>query len=120
MSKRVLLDENLPHKLRLLLAAHEVVTSAYQGWAGKLNGELVELAEAAGFEVMVTADQNLSYQQNMQGRRLALVVLSTNREKLVLANVSRILEAVDRAESGGYQFVDCSQLSDTSKATFAT
>ncbi|MGC2660087.1 MAG: hypothetical protein WA324_19175 [Bryobacteraceae bacterium] len=63
MGKKVLLDENLTHKLRQLLPGHIVMTSAYQGWAGKLNGELVALAEAAGFEVMVTADQNLSYQQ---------------------------------------------------------
>lgn len=64
MGKRVLLDENLPQRLRLQLAGHTVITSAYQGWAGKLNGELVALAEAAAFDVMVTADQNLSYQQN--------------------------------------------------------
>ena len=106
MSKRVLLDENLPHKLRLLLTEHTVITSAYQGWAGKLNGDLVALAEAAKFDVMVTADQNLSYQQNMEGRKLALVVLSTNREKIVLANAPRILAAVKTAQVGGYTFVD--------------
>ena len=55
---------------------------------------------------MVRADQNLSYQQNMQGRKLALVVLSTNREKIVLANVARILAAVDAAHVGSYEFVD--------------
>ena len=89
MAKRVLLDENLSHKLRGLLAGHTVITTLYQGWAGKLNGELVALAEQAAFDVMVTADQNLS----------------TNREKLVLANVARIL-AVDAASAGSYELVD--------------
>ena len=108
MSKRVLLDENLSHKLRLLLTGHTVVTSFYQGWAGKSNGDLVTLAEAAGFEVLVTADQNLSYQQNMDGRTLALVVLSTNRTKTVLTQAERILLAVDAAQPGSYTFVSLS------------
>ena len=55
---------------------------------------------------MVTADQNLSYQQNMKGRKLALVVLSTPNKTRVLANVTRILAAVDEVETGGYSFVD--------------
>ena len=107
MAKRVLLDENLSHKLRLLLTPwHTVITTAYQGWAGTLNGDLVALAEAEAYEVMVTADQSLSYQQNMQGRKLALVVLSSNREKIVLANAPRILAAVNDAHAGSYTFVD--------------
>ena len=56
----------------------------------------------------MTADQNLSYQQNMTGRKLALVVLSTNREKLVLANAPRILAAIDAAQTSSYTFVDIS------------
>ena len=101
MSKRVLLDENLSHKLRLLLTGHTVIRTVYQGWAEKLNGDLVALAEQAAFDVMVTADQNLSCQQNMHGCKLALLVLSTNR---VLANVPRILAAVEAAHAGSYAF----------------
>jgi hypothetical protein len=71
-----------------------------------LNGDLVALAEEAAFDVMVTADQNLSYQQNMKGRKLALVVLSTPKKTRVLANVARILAALDEAEVGGYTFMD--------------
>ena len=105
MTKRVLLDENLTHKLRFLLPGHTVISSSYQGWAGKSNGDLVALAEAAGFDVMVTADQNLSYQQNMKNRRLALVVLSSNRTKTVLAHSSSILSAIDAAQPSSYSFV---------------
>ena len=62
MCRQVLLDENLPQKLRLMLSGHQVVTTAYRGWAGKSNGALIAAAEEAGFEVLVTADQGLSYQ----------------------------------------------------------
>ena len=65
-----------------------------------MNGDLVALAEAEAYEVMVTADQSLSYQQNMQRRKLALVVLSYNREKIVLANAPRILAPVNEAHAG--------------------
>lgn len=106
MNKRVLLDENLPQRLRLQLTGHTVITSAYQGWAGKLNGELVALAEAAGFDVMVTADQNLSYQQNMLDRKLSLVVLSTPHKARVMASTARIAVAVTEAQPGGYLFLD--------------
>jgi hypothetical protein len=107
MGKRVLLDENLTNKLRFLLPGHVVVSALYQGWAGKLNGELVTLAEAAAFDVMITADQGISYQQNMKERKIALVVLSVNREKTVLANAPRILAAIDAATVGSYTFIDC-------------
>ena len=106
MCKTVLLDENMPQPLRLRLVGHTVITATYQGWAGKANGELIALAETEKFDVMVTADQNLSYQQNMQGRKLALVVLSTPNKKRVLVNAPRILAAVNAAEVGSYTFVD--------------
>ena len=106
MPKRVLLDENLPQKLRLLLGPHEAVTTAYQGWAGISNGELVTVAENAGFDVLVTAEQGLNYQQNLQGRKLALVVLSTNRNSLVAGNAALITAAIDEAAPGTFVYVE--------------
>ena len=67
---KVLLDENLPHRLRHRLGSHEVSTVSYMGWAGLKNGELLKAAEAAGFEVLVTGDQTLPYEQNLAERRL--------------------------------------------------
>jgi hypothetical protein len=106
MPKRVLLDENLPQKLRLLLAGHAVATVAYQGWAGTSNGALIAAAEEAGFDAMITADQGINYQQNLKGRRLAVVVLSTNRNSLLIENALRIVAAIDAAQPGGFTFVD--------------
>jgi predicted nuclease of predicted toxin-antitoxin system len=106
MSKRVLLDENLPQRLRFLLPGHTVVTTVFQGWAGLSNGALLEVAENASFDVMITADQNLNYQQNLVGMKLALIALSTNRYSLVVAAAARIARATDEAQPGSFTFVD--------------
>ena len=102
----VLLDENLPHRRRLLLTGHEVRTVAYQGWVGLTNGALLQAAEEAGFHVMVTADRNLPYQQNLTGRKLALVVLSGKRLQVISANISKILAAIGSAQPGSFVFVE--------------
>ena len=73
---KVLLDENIPHDLRPFLRHHDTFTAAYLGWAGLKNGALLEAAENDGFDVLVTGDLSLPYQQNMEGRRLAIVSLS--------------------------------------------
>ncbi len=93
-------------KLRLLLGDHQVVTTTYQGWAGKSNGALVAAAEEAAFDVLVTADQGLNYQQNMLDRKLALVVLSTNKNSLVMANAARISTAITAVAPGTFIVVD--------------
>ena len=75
---RVLLDENLDWRLRRSFdAGHEVVTVRYRGWSGKTNGELLRAA-AAEFDVFVTLDLNLEYQQNV--RALDLAVSSSGRQ----------------------------------------
>ncbi len=78
---RVLFDHNLPHKLRTSLdplRKHEIVTASYMGWGDLKNGELLRIAEESGFEVLVTGDQGLLYEQNLTGRKLAIVALSKN------------------------------------------
>jgi hypothetical protein len=74
---KVLLDENLPHDLRKLLPGHDVFTVAYLGWAGVKNGELLRRAAADGFDVMITNDNGVPYQQNLQTLAVALIVLSS-------------------------------------------
>ena len=75
---RILLDDNVPVPLRSWLIGHQVETAYERGWAELSNGVLLQMAEEAGFEVMITADQGIRYQQNLSGRRLALVVIDTN------------------------------------------
>ena len=75
---RVFFDECVPRPLRDLLDKSEIKTAQEMGWGRMKNGELIRQAETGGFEVFVTSDQNLGYQQNLQGRRIAILVLSTN------------------------------------------
>lgn len=79
---RVLFDNNVPAPLRHCLKEHEVQTARELGWQELKNGELLREAEGRGFEVMLTGDKNLSYQQNLEGRRLSIVVLPTIRQSI--------------------------------------
>jgi predicted nuclease of predicted toxin-antitoxin system len=80
---RVLVDECAPRALKkhLVNHGHECRTVQEAGWSGKQNGELLSLAEAA-FDVLVTVDTNLLYQQNLAGRRIAIVVLQSPSNRL--------------------------------------
>ena len=102
---KIVFDHNVPKKLRSALPDHAVNTAQEMGWAELENGDLLRAAEAAGFEIMVTCDQNLSYQQNLTDRKLALVVLDTNNWKILRRNRRLIAEAVYRAIPGSFQAV---------------
>jgi len=86
----ILLDENLPHKLRAHLAKHETLTVAYMGWGGLKNGELLKVAEEAGFDVFVTGDRSLEYEQNVVGLKLAVVSLSANNWPIIKHHLMKI------------------------------
>ncbi len=107
---RVLFDHNLPHKLRTGLAApgqHEIVTTSYMGWAELKNGELLRAAEEHGLDVFVTGDKSLVDEQNLAGRRLAIVALSADNWPIIKDYVPRILSAIESAGPGSFQTVDC-------------
>ena len=71
----VLLDEQLPRHLAREIGGHNVSTVQQRGWAGLKNGELLRVAADAGFEVLVTADRNLQFQQNLSQSRLGIILL---------------------------------------------
>ena len=102
---RILLDENLPIALKRLLAGHEVATVKDMGWKGIQNGALLALAQQSGFEVLITGDKKLSYQQNPAGRMIALVVLSETQWQVVRRGSDRILEALMGIAAGSYREV---------------
>jgi hypothetical protein len=99
---RILFDENVPEGLRHLLIGHTIETAPELGLAGLTNGDLIEAAEKGGFDVFVTADQNLAYQQRLAGRRLALVVLTTNHWDTIRPVAERIVAAVAAIQPGGF------------------
>ncbi|BDC49582.1 hypothetical protein F183_A18980 [Bryobacterales bacterium F-183] len=104
---KIILDESAPQKLRLLIdSRHIVVTTWFQGWSGLKNGALLAAADQAGFDLFITADQEISYQQNLAGRRIALLVLSTNNWGVVKEQAQVIADAIEATTTGSYAFVD--------------
>lgn len=102
----ILFDKNVPDPLRFSLSAHSVRTAFELGWGSLENGDLLSAADTAGFELMVTADQNIRYQQNLAQRRIALVVLGSNRWPYVRQHLPEIAAAIDTAGVSGYAFVE--------------
>jgi hypothetical protein len=105
--KKVLCDENIPHKLRHHLNHHETMTAAYAGLAGLKNGKLLDAAVSAGFDVLVTGDKTIQYEQNLPGWRIAIVSLSAVEWPLIASDVHKIIAAVDSALPGSFTRVDC-------------
>src|SRR6266699_996327 len=79
---RILLDECVPRRLRQQLPGHDVRTVPEMGWSGKTNGELLQLMAGQAFEVLLTVDQNLRHQQNLQAAGVAVIVLVAARNRL--------------------------------------
>ena len=104
---KVLFDHNIPRNLVSSLTHHTVGRTAPLGWASLQNGDLIAAAEAAGFEVMISGDKNLEYQQRVQGRKIAIVSLSAINWPVIMPYVAAIVKAVDEATSGTYQRVEC-------------
>jgi hypothetical protein len=102
----VLFDHSTPAPLSSYLTEHIVTKAKDRGWDRLTNGDLLAEAERAGFDVLVTADNNMRYQQNLTGRRLALIVLSTPQWPLVRLHVERIAAAVSAAAPGSYAEVE--------------
>lgn len=94
---RILLDECLPKKLKNDLKNHEVKTVPEMGWAGKKNGELLPLAENL-FDIFITADQNLQYQQNLKDRHITIFVLKSpnSRYETLRLLIPNVLERISR------------------------
>lgn len=99
---RVLFDQGTPVPLRLALTQHEVSTAFEQNWSTLKNGELLDVAESAGFDVLITTDMNLRYQQNLAGRQIAIVVLTTPSWPRIQQAIDKIVNAVNAAVPASY------------------
>jgi len=99
---RVLFDQATPVPIRAYLEGYDVRTAAQQGWDTLQNGELLAAAEADGFDVLLTTDKNMPYQQNLAGRKIAVVVLGLQQWPSLRPNVGRVVEAIKAARPGSY------------------
>ena len=106
----ILFDNGTPAPLRHALKNHQVVEAIERGWDRLANGELIAAAEAAGFELLLTTDKNLRYQQNITGRKIAFVVLGNQQWPVLLyvlrRYVDRVIAAVDAATAGSFTEVE--------------
>jgi len=103
--KRVLLDHCVPRPLRRLLLNCLISTAVEMGWSQLKNGELLDAAEAALFDVLVTADKNLRYQQNLSARRIAIIELPTNRLRALAGYASQVNSILHTIMPGDYHIV---------------
>ena len=106
----ILFDHVTPRGLARFLAGHAIVHAKDRGWDTLSNGDLLSAAERAGFDVVVTADKNMRYQQNLEGRRIAIVVLSTPQWPIVKLHLEKIAAAVNAATAGSFIEVELSPI----------
>ena len=97
---RILLDESVPVQIRKALNSHQVSTAVEMGWQGIANGELLDRAEADGFELLIVADKNFQHQQNLKGRHIAILELWTNHRPTLENHFERIRAAAESVTSG--------------------
>ena len=99
---RVLFDQGAPAPLRALLTNHIVATVYELGWSRLTNGDLLRQAEVAGYEIFVTTDQNLRYQQNISDRALAIAVLMATSWPRVKRHAAQVAKQIDSLAAGGF------------------
>jgi hypothetical protein len=96
----------VPYGTRHFLHKHKVETVEDRGWGRIPNGDLIRTAEAAGFDVVITADQNIVYQQNLKQRTIALVIFGSNIWPIVRSHAAEITAQVEAATPGSYAFIE--------------
>jgi hypothetical protein len=102
----ILFDQATPVPLRPYLKGHTVRTAAQQGWDRLKNGDLLEAVEDAGFDMLLTTDKNMRYQQNFVGRKIAVLVLGQQNWSLLLPHVQLVVDAVNAITPGNYAEVE--------------
>ena len=103
---RILFDNGTPRALARFLSGHAVEEARARGWEELTNGDLIEVAEQAGFEVLLTTDKNIRHQQNLKARTIALVVLQHSQWPMVKLVADAIVAAVNAARPGSYAEVE--------------
>jgi predicted nuclease of predicted toxin-antitoxin system len=99
---KILFDQGTPVPLRRHLPRHDVATAAEMDWSQLTNGELLAAATEAGFEVLVTTDQNLRYQQDLKERTIAVVVLMTTSWPRIAQQTDKVVDAIKALGTGDY------------------
>ena len=102
----IIFDQATPVPIRPYLERHTVRTAAQQGWNKLSNGELLTVAEEAGFDLLLTTDKNIRHQQNLAGRKIAIVVLGRQQWPQLEPHIQLVIDVVNAATPGSYSVVD--------------
>jgi hypothetical protein len=102
----ILFDQGTPEPLRRFLPGHTVKAARELGWSTLTNGDLLRAAEKEGFDLLLTTDKNLVYQQNLKDRKISILVLGKTDWRLVQRKIPEIAAAVNNAEPGSYVVIE--------------
>jgi hypothetical protein len=103
---KILFDNGTPNPTARSLIGHEVTFARQIGWEELENGELIQRAEEAGYELLLSTDKNIRYQQNLSGRKIALIVLGNSQWPIVRRHLDRIVATVNACTPGSYTEVE--------------
>ena len=103
---KILFDQGTPVPLRQSLFPHEIATAYELNWSELTNGDLLSAAEDNGFDVLITTDQNLQYQQNLSGRKISIIALSTTAWPRIKNETASISEALNSVQPGSYARIE--------------
>ena len=106
----ILFDGNTPTPLRRALRGHKATRARELNWQSLRNGALLDAAEEAGFDILLTCDQNIAYQQNFSGRKLAVLILPTNHWPTLKRFAARIATMIDFVQHGEVKRVELGDL----------
>jgi hypothetical protein len=102
----ILFDHGTPRSIARWLHGHIVVEAVAKEWDRLANGALLKAAEEAGFDLLLSTDKNIQYQQNLEGRRIAIVILGNSQRPVVHRYIDRVVDAVNAATPGSYAEVE--------------
>ena len=102
----ILFDHGTPRSIARSLQGHTVIEAVERGWDRLNNGALLKVAEEAGFDLFLSTDKNILYQQNLKDRRIAIVILGNSQRPAVHRYIGRVIAAVNAAAPGSYAEVD--------------
>jgi len=105
---KILFDQGTPVPLRGFLADHTIDTAFERGWGTLENGQLLQAAETNDYEILITTDQNLRYQQNIQARKIAIIVLKSTSWPRIQNHAETIAKIVVETVSGDYREIPIS------------
>ena len=102
----ILFDHGTPRSIARFLDGHTVVEAITRGWDRLANGALLNAAEEAGFDLLLSTDKNIRYQQNLTGRKIAIIILGNPQRPAVHRYIDRVIAAVNAVVPGSYTEVE--------------